>query len=77
MSNFVGLALAREWVGRAHGIRVSDAGLGALPASRIFAATPHSSTTKALSMLGLGRVAWQSIVCLPGREAMDLAALER
>ena len=77
MSNFVGLALAREWAGRTHGIRVSDEGLGALPRIEIFAATPHSSTTKALSMLGLGRSAWQKVACLPGREAMDLAALER
>ena len=77
MSNFVGLALAHEWAGRAHGIRISDEGLGALVRIEIFAATPHSSTTKALSLLGLGRAAWQGIACLPGREAMDLTALER
>ncbi len=77
MANFVGLALAREWAGRAHGICVSNAGLAALPRFEIFAATPHSSTTKALSMLGLGRAAWQAIACLPGREAMDLTLLER
>ena len=77
MSNFVGLALAREWAGRTHGVRVSDEGLGALPRIEIFAATPHSSATKALSMLGLGCAAWQKVACLPGREAMDLAALER
>ena len=77
MSNFVGLALAREWAGRTHGIRVSDEGLGAMPRIAILAATPHSSSTKALSMLGLGRSAWQKVACLPGREAMDLAALER
>lgn len=76
MANFVGLALAREWVGRVHGIRVSDEGLATLPRLEIFAATPHSSTTKALAMLGLGRAAWQGIACLPGREAMDLTALE-
>ena len=77
MSNFVGLALAREWAGRTHGIRVSDEGLGALPRIAVLAATPHSSSTKALSMLGLGRSAWQKVACLPDREAMDLAALER
>lgn len=75
MANFVGLALAREWAGRAHGIRVSDEGLAALPRIAIFAATPHSSTTKAFSMLGLGRAAWQGIACLPGREAIDLTML--
>ena len=34
MSNFVGLALAREWAGRTYGIRVSDEGLDACPVSR-------------------------------------------
>jgi glutamate/tyrosine decarboxylase-like PLP-dependent enzyme len=77
MSNFVGLALARDWAGRSHGIRVSDEGIAALPRITILAATPHSSSTKALSMLGLGRGAWQKVACLPDREAIDVAALER
>ena len=77
MSNFVGLALAREWAGREHGIRVSDEGVAALPRITILTATPHSSSTKALSMLGLGRNVWQKVTCLPGREAMDVSALER
>ena len=68
MSNFVGLALAREWAGRMHGIRISDEGLGALPRIAILAATPHSSTTKALSMLGLGgRPGRASPACPAGR----------
>lgn len=77
MSNFVGLALAREWAGRERGIRVSDEGVAALPRITILAATPHSSSIKALSMLGLGRRMWQEVACLPGREAMDMSALER
>ncbi len=77
MANFVGLALAREWVGRAQGVRVSEQGLAGLPPIEILAATPHASATKALSMLGLGRAGWQGIAHLPGREAMDLGALER
>ncbi len=76
MSNFVGLALAREWVGRAHGVRVSDEGAAALLSLPSFAGTPHVSSVKALSMLGVGRRGWRRVACLPGREAMDLAALE-
>ncbi len=77
LANFVGLALAREWVGRGQGVRVSQEGLAGLPPMRFFAATPHSSATKALSMLGLGRAGWQEVACLPEREAMDLGALEQ
>ncbi len=77
MSNFVGLAIAREWAGRACGVRVSDEGLSAMPRFSIFSATPHSSSTKALSMLGMGRKMWQEVPCLSGREAMDMGALEQ
>jgi glutamate/tyrosine decarboxylase-like PLP-dependent enzyme len=77
MSTFVGLALAREWADREHGVRVSDAGVAAMPRFSILAATPHSSSTKALSMLGLGRRTWQEVACQPGRESIDVSALER
>jgi len=77
MSNFVGLAVAREWAGRACGVRVSDEGISAMPRPGIFSATPHSSTTKALSMLGIGRKMWQEIPSLLRREAMDMGALEQ
>ena len=77
MSNFVGLALAREWVGRRHGVWVSEEGLAAVPPFEVLAATPHSSALKCLSMLGIGRRQWSQVACLPGREAMEVAALER
>ena len=77
MSNFVGLAVAREWAGRAQGVRVSDDGVSAMARVEIFSATPHSSATKALSMLGLGRRIWREVPCMPDREAMDVSALER
>jgi glutamate/tyrosine decarboxylase-like PLP-dependent enzyme len=76
MSNFVGLALAREWVGRAHGVRVGDVGAAGMPPLPVFAATPHVSSVKALSMLGVGRRGWTCVACVPGRESMDLAALQ-
>lgn len=76
LSNFVGLAVAREWAGRERGTRVSAAGLWQQAPVPVLAATPHASAGKALSMLGMGRSAWQPVACLPGREAMDVAALE-
>ena len=77
MSNVVGLAVAREWVGRAHDVRVSEAGLAAAPAITVLAGTPHSTSLKALSILGLGRRAWRAVSCVPGREAVDVEALAR
>lgn len=77
MSNMVGLAIGREWIGREQGVAIHRDGLTALPhAPTIFAATPHSTAVKALSMLGLGRSRWQPVPCLQGREAMDVRALE-
>lgn len=76
MSNFVGLALGREWLGEQQGIQVSEAGLAALGPVRVLSGAPHSSIYKAASMLGLGRSAIETIATQPGREAVDLAALE-
>ncbi len=77
MSNFVGLAIAREWAGRAKGIHVSDDGVSAIAHIAIFSATPHSSSIKALSMLGIGRKNWQEVPCHVGHESMDMNALEQ
>ncbi|MCC6606714.1 MAG: aspartate aminotransferase family protein [Anaerolineae bacterium] len=75
ISNFVGLAQAREWMGRQQGINVAEDGLWAVRPFPILAATPHSSAKKALAMLGLGRQAITPVPTLPNREAMDVAAL--
>jgi glutamate/tyrosine decarboxylase-like PLP-dependent enzyme len=77
MANYVGIALARQWIGHRYGRDVAAAGLLGLPPFAIFAGSAHSSTAKALSMAGLGRNAIQSLPLLPGREALDIAALER
>ncbi|MEJ6006001.1 pyridoxal-dependent decarboxylase [Paucibacter sp. AS339] len=77
MSNFVGLALGREWVGEQRGVRVSEDGLASLGPVTILSAAAHSSIHKAASMLGLGRRAVQAVACLPGRDAIDVAALEQ
>ncbi|MBP6018218.1 MAG: aspartate aminotransferase family protein [Burkholderiaceae bacterium] len=76
MSNMVGLAIAREWLGQQQGIDVSQQGVAALGDVTILSGAPHSSIYKALSMLGLGRQAVKSVALLPGREAIDLTQLE-
>lgn len=75
MSNFVGLAVAREWLGERRGVSVAEQGAAALGPVRVLSGSPHSSIGKALSMLGLGRSALRKVAVLPGREAVDVAGL--
>jgi glutamate/tyrosine decarboxylase-like PLP-dependent enzyme len=75
MSNLVGLTVAREWLGERRGISVAEAGVGALGEVAVFSGEPHSSVYKALSVLGIGRNAMRLVPMLPGREAVDVAAL--
>ncbi|MEU7043408.1 pyridoxal-dependent decarboxylase [Streptomyces varsoviensis] len=77
MSNTVGLAIAREWLGERLGVSPAEDGAAALGPVRVLSGSPHSSVAKALSMLGLGRSALVPVATLPGREAVDPAALER
>ncbi|MFJ9447646.1 pyridoxal phosphate-dependent decarboxylase family protein [Kitasatospora sp. NPDC101235] len=77
MSNTVGLAIAREWLGERLGVDVAEDGTGALGPVRVLSGSAHSSVAKALSVLGLGRTALRAVPVLPGREAVDVAALER
>ncbi|WP_116138097.1 pyridoxal phosphate-dependent decarboxylase family protein [Trinickia diaoshuihuensis] len=76
MSNFVGLALGREWLGERKSVRVFEQGVAALGPVHVLSAVPHSSIYKSLSMLGIGRNAVRKVATLPGREAVDIAALE-
>lgn len=75
LSNFVGLAQARQWAGQQLGIDAAQNGLYGLPPIPILAATPHASSYKALAMLGMGRQHVRLVPTLPHREAMDVAAL--
>lgn len=75
ISNFVGLAQAREWMGQQQGVNVAEDGLWGVRPFPILAATPHSSSKKALALLGLGREAITPVPTLPNREAMDVTAL--
>lgn len=74
MSNFSGLALARQWVGRRRGVDIAQDGLD--KPVKVYAGTAHSSVYKALAMLGMGRGSLDQVACLEGREAADVEALE-
>lgn len=75
MSAFTCLGVARQWMGRRQGYDVAEEGLR--QPIHVLTATPHSSALKSLAMLGLGRSNIISVATLPGREAMDIADLER
>ncbi|MFD4869340.1 pyridoxal phosphate-dependent decarboxylase family protein [Streptomyces sp. NPDC058412] len=77
MSNTTGLAIAREWLGERLGVSPADDGAAALGPVRVLSGAPHSSIAKALSVLGLGRSSLVRVPTLPGREAVDPAALDR
>jgi glutamate/tyrosine decarboxylase-like PLP-dependent enzyme len=74
MSNFTGLAVARQWLGKQLGKDIAREGVP--PGLKIYAATPHSSAIKALSMLGLGSTRLSLVPVLEDRECMDVQALE-
>ena len=75
MANFVGLATGRQWLGAQAGVDVAEVGVAALGPARVQSAGAHSSTVKSLAMLGLGRQSLHRVASLPGREAIDVAAL--
>jgi glutamate/tyrosine decarboxylase-like PLP-dependent enzyme len=76
MSNFVGLALGRQWTGHQLGIDFAEKGLWGAESIKVFSGMPHSSVYKALSMLGMGRDAITTVPCLLNREAINVAILE-
>ncbi|MFD0903298.1 pyridoxal phosphate-dependent decarboxylase family protein [Actinomadura sediminis] len=77
VSNTVGLAIAREWLGERAGVSPAEDGAGALGDVRVLSGAAHSSVPKALAVLGLGRRALTGVPTAAGREAVDPAALER
>ncbi|TCP28861.1 glutamate/tyrosine decarboxylase-like PLP-dependent enzyme [Scopulibacillus darangshiensis] len=76
MANFVGLALARQWVVHQHGVNISQQGLYDLPRINVVGGALHSSIYKAVSMLGMGKESIHTLPSLPGREATDVSTLE-
>lgn len=77
MANVHALALARQWAGRNSGVDIAQAGISKAPPIAVLGGAPHSSIAKALGILGIGRDAFVAVGTLPGREAVDVEALER
>lgn len=76
MANVVALATARQWAAARLGRDVSEQGLWGLPPLPVLGGSPHASVIKALSMLGMGRQVVEHLPLLPGRMAVNPAALE-
>ncbi|MFH1804549.1 MAG: pyridoxal-dependent decarboxylase [Pseudomonadota bacterium] len=76
-SNLLGIVAGRQWCGEQIGIDVDCNGAAALPSFAVFAATPHASMVKDLSVAGVGRNNMIKIATLPGTEATDTADLAR
>ena len=76
MSNFTCLAVARQWFGKQFGKDFAKDGISA--PINILTATPHSSSIKTLSMLGIGSQNYTVIKTIEGnREAVDVNDLEK
>lgn len=76
MSNFTCLGVARQWLGKEHGIDVAKSGVSG--DFKILSAVPHSSSIKALSMLGLGSSNMVKVATIDQtREAIDINELEK
>lgn len=75
MSNFTSLAVARQWLGKQYGKDFAKNGIS--ETLTILTATPHSSSIKSLSMLGIGSQNYTVVKTIEGnREALDIADLE-
>lgn len=76
MSNFTCLGVARQWFGAQFGKDFAKTGIS--EAIHILTATPHSSSIKTLSMLGIGSQNYTVVKTAEGnREAIDIADLEK
>lgn len=75
MSNFTGLATARQWAGHQLGKDIARKGIG--NELVVMGAVPHSSVIKSLAMMGLGSDNLLKIKTIEGREAIDLDDLEK
>lgn len=75
MSNFTCLGVARQWFGVQSGKDFAKTGI--TETIHILTATPHSSSIKTLSMLGIGSNNYTTIKTIEGnREAIDIIDLE-
>ncbi len=78
MSNFVGLATARQWIGKHYGKDIANDGLQSLPEPiNLYSACPHSSIYKSLSMLGLGKTSLKKVQTYTQSESIDIEDLKK
>ncbi|RED25401.1 glutamate/tyrosine decarboxylase-like PLP-dependent enzyme [Flavobacterium cutihirudinis] len=76
MSNFTSLGVARQWFGKQFGKDFAKNGIS--ETINILTATPHSSSVKCLSMLGIGSQNYVTVKTIEGnREAIDMYDLEQ
>lgn len=75
-SNLLGLVCGRQYAGLQQGRDIAADGMGDA-GIRVFSATAHASSLKAVGLLGLGRNQIVAVPCLPDSEAMDVTALGR
>jgi glutamate/tyrosine decarboxylase-like PLP-dependent enzyme len=76
MSNFTCLGVARQWIGKQKNIDIAKEGV--CPGIHILSAVPHSSSNKALSMLGIGGNNLRKVKVRDGnREAIDIQDLKK
>jgi len=77
MSNFVGLATARQWFGKYFDINIALEGLQSLKEPiHIYSASAHSSVYKSLSMIGLGKNSLQEVKTNENSESISISDLE-
>ncbi|MBO6807474.1 pyridoxal-dependent decarboxylase [Thalassospira sp.] len=76
VSNLLGLVAARQWCGEQVGVNVDADGSGVLPDLEVFAASPHASMIKDLSITGIGRNNFTKVATKPGSEETDIADLK-
>ncbi len=76
MSEFVGLATARDWVMRKRNLDSTKNGLFEAKPIKIFSANPHSSIYKAIALLGMGRAHLVHVESLANSESIDILKLE-
>ena len=76
VSNLLGLVAARQWCGEQVGVNVDADGAGVLPDLEVFAASPHASMIKDLSITGIGRNNFTKVATKPGSEETDIADLK-
>ncbi|PWB27783.1 pyridoxal phosphate-dependent decarboxylase family protein [Flavobacterium sp. HTF] len=75
MSNFTSLGVARQWFGKQLGKDFAKNGIS--ETINILTATPHSSSVKCLSLLGIGSQNYTTVKTIEGnREAIDINDLE-